>query len=94
MRHPRYVGFVLIMIGFLAQWPTILTFIMFPILVTMYVRLAKREEREAVAAFGDAYSAYAAGTPAFAPRVNRPARRQEPALTPSTAGHHQASHAA
>lgn len=44
MRHPQYVGFVLIMIGFLFQWPTLVTLIMFPILVFMYWRLALKEE--------------------------------------------------
>src|SRR3989304_4422916 len=44
IRHPQYVGFVLIMFGFLAQWPTILTLAMFPVLVYMYVRLAGREK--------------------------------------------------
>lgn len=43
-----------IMVGFLLQWPTLLTLIMFPILVTMYVRLAHREERKVQAEFGDA----------------------------------------
>jgi len=43
----RYVEFVLIMSGFLLQWPTLVTLAMFPILVTMYVLLARREEREA-----------------------------------------------
>ncbi|NIV48243.1 MAG: isoprenylcysteine carboxylmethyltransferase family protein, partial [Gammaproteobacteria bacterium] len=40
IRHPQYVGFVLIMVGFLVQWPTLVTLTMFPILVYMYVRLA------------------------------------------------------
>jgi protein-S-isoprenylcysteine O-methyltransferase Ste14 len=53
VRHPQYVGFVLIMLGFLVQWPTLLTLLMFPILVTMYVKLAQREEREALAEFGE-----------------------------------------
>jgi protein-S-isoprenylcysteine O-methyltransferase Ste14 len=68
VRHPQYVGFVLIMLGFLLQWPTLLTFVMFPILVTMYVRLARREEREALAEFGDVYARYMAAVPAFLPR--------------------------
>ena len=46
LRHPQYVGFILILFGFLLQWPTLLTLLMFPILVTMYVRLARREECE------------------------------------------------
>jgi protein-S-isoprenylcysteine O-methyltransferase Ste14 len=71
VRHPQYVGFILIMFGFLLQWPTILTLLMFPILVYMYVRLARREEAQAAKAFGDAYSRYAAETPAFVPTLGR-----------------------
>jgi len=67
VRHPQYIGFVLILTGFLLQWPTLLTVAMYPILVIMYVRLARREEREIEARFGDAYRAWAAGTPAFIP---------------------------
>jgi protein-S-isoprenylcysteine O-methyltransferase Ste14 len=73
VRHPQYVGFVAILFGFLLQWPTLPTLIMFPILVTMYVRLARREEREALARFGAAYARYAAETPAFIPRLREPA---------------------
>ena len=67
VRHPQYVGFVLVMFGFLLQWPTVLTLIMFPILVLMYVRLAHHEEREALAEFGDEYRDYVARVPAFFP---------------------------
>lgn len=55
IRHPQHAGFVLIMIGFLLQWPTLLTLGMFPILVRMYMRLARREEREALAQFDRKY---------------------------------------
>lgn len=71
VRHPQYVGFVLIMLGFLLQWPTLPTLAMFPILVTMYVRLARQEERDALAEFGERYARYAATTPAFFPRLSR-----------------------
>jgi protein-S-isoprenylcysteine O-methyltransferase Ste14 len=69
VRHPQYVGFILIMLGFLLQWPTLPTLIMFPILVYLYVRLARREEREALAEFGEPYARYMAKTPAFFPRL-------------------------
>lgn len=69
LRHPQYVGFVTVMFGFLLQWPTIVTLILFPILVGVYARLAFREEREALAAFGDAYENYRATVPAFVPRI-------------------------
>ena len=71
IRHPQYVGFVLIMFGFLLQWPTLLTLLMFPVLATMYVRLARREEREALAAFGERYRRYMTEVPAFVPRLGR-----------------------
>lgn len=75
IRHPQYVGFVLIMAGFLLQWPTMLTLLMFPVLVWMYVRLARNEEREALAEFGEEYQRYAAATPPFFPRLAGLARR-------------------
>ena len=68
IRHPQYAAFVLIMFGFLVQWPTLLTLAMFPVLAYMYVRLARREEREVAAEFGQEYKRYAARTPAFIPR--------------------------
>ncbi|MGW0751128.1 methyltransferase family protein [Streptomyces sp. NPDC002587] len=68
VRHPQYDGFLLIMIGFLLQWPTLPTLIMFPILVYVYARLARSEEREVAARFGEEWTAYAARTPAFWPR--------------------------
>ncbi|RUW38049.1 MULTISPECIES: isoprenylcysteine carboxylmethyltransferase family protein [unclassified Mesorhizobium] len=71
VRHPQYVGFILVMLGFLVQWPTLLTLAMFPVLVVMYVRLAQAEEREAVAEFGDAYRAYMKHVPGFLPRLDR-----------------------
>jgi methanethiol S-methyltransferase len=71
IRHPQYVAFVLIMFGFLLQWPTILTLAMFPILVWMYVRLARREEREVQAELGEEYARYARRVPAFIPRLGR-----------------------
>ncbi len=67
VRHPQYIGFVMIMFGFLLQWPTILTVIMFPILVYMYYRLARREEQDSRETFGQAWEIYAAHVPAFIP---------------------------
>ena len=68
VRHPQYIGFVLIMTGFLLQWPTLVTLAMFPVLVFMYVRLARREEQDAREEFGDAYRRYEKDTPAFLPK--------------------------
>ena len=75
VRHPQYGGFILIMVGFLMQWPTIVTLAMFPVLVAMYVRLARREEREVREEFGEEYERYAARVPAFFPRLRRASRK-------------------
>jgi len=72
IRHPQYAGFVVIMTGFLLQWPTLITLVMFPILVYVYVRLARREEQEALVQFGDEYLRYMDRTPAFLPRLGAP----------------------
>lgn len=63
------MGFIVIMTGFLLQWPTLVTLVMFPILVVVYVRLAHREEREVAAVLGEAWSVYAAVTPRWFPRL-------------------------
>lgn len=68
VRHPQYSAFIMVMLGFLFQWPTLPTLVMFPILVVVYVRLARREEHDALAAFGEQYELYAAVTPRFVPR--------------------------
>ncbi len=80
VRHPQYVAFILIMFGFLLQWPTLITLVMFPILVFMYVSLAKREEREVLAEFGETYARYAAVTPRFFPRPGHATHPGESAM--------------
>jgi len=69
VRHPQYVGFILIMAGFLFQWPTLVTLVMFPVLVVMYLRLARREEAEARAEFGAGYEEYAREIPGWIPQL-------------------------
>src|SRR3546814_495892 len=71
IRHPQYLGFILVMFGFLLQWPTLLTLLMFPVLVVMYVRLARTEERDAIASFGTDYESYRRRVPGFIPRLAR-----------------------
>lgn len=68
IRHPQYLAFVLILLGFLLQWPTLLTLLMFPILLFMYGRLAVTEEAELRAQFGEVFESYARRTPRFFPR--------------------------
>ena len=70
-RHPQYVAFILIMFGFLLQWPTIPTVVMFPILLVVYVSLANKEEKTVISEFGDEYLLYMAKTPAWIPNFTR-----------------------
>ena len=67
VRHPQYIAFIAIMFGFLLQWPTLLTLLMFSVLVAMYVHLAHAEEAEARLTFGASYDRYAAAVPAWFP---------------------------
>jgi protein-S-isoprenylcysteine O-methyltransferase Ste14 len=69
IRHPQYTAFMVIMVGFLVQWPTLPTLVMFPILIWLYVRLARREEQDAVSMFGERYAQYAQKTPRFIPNI-------------------------
>lgn len=70
LRHPQYLAFVLIMVGFLLQWPTLPTLLMFPVLLLMYGRLAITEETEMRHLFGTTYDDYAKRTPRFFPTLN------------------------
>jgi methanethiol S-methyltransferase len=67
VRHPQYTGLFLFILGFLIQWPTLLTVLMTPILLYAYVRLARREERMMHDRFGAAYMQYVNRTPMFFP---------------------------
>ncbi len=69
VRHPQYVGFLVIMVGFLLQWPTIPTLVMFPVLIVIYRRLSLQEERAVAAEFGTDWEDYARRTPRFIPRL-------------------------
>ena len=71
IRHPQYVGFALIMTGFLVQWPTLLTLVLYPVMLIAYVRLAIHEERDTLARHGSEYQRYMAAVPRFFPRRRR-----------------------
>nr|WP_306264842.1 isoprenylcysteine carboxylmethyltransferase family protein [Pararhizobium sp. IMCC3301] len=71
VRHPQYLGFILVLTGFLVQWPTLLTLAMYPVLIWMYVRLARAEKRETRANFGAQFDTYAARVPAFVPALTQ-----------------------
>ena len=67
VRHPEYLGILLASLAFLIQWPTIPTLVMSPILLVAYYKLAKREERELEAKFGDSYRSYELKVPMMIP---------------------------
>ncbi|MGH8221920.1 MAG: methyltransferase family protein [Woeseiaceae bacterium] len=71
VRHPQYLGLILVIVALNIQWPTILTLLMAPVLIVMYVRQARREDKELEARFGGAFASYAARVPAFLPRLSR-----------------------
>ncbi len=71
VRHPQYTGFALMIIGFLVQWPTIITLIMAPVLLVMYAKLAKKEEKTMIEQFGEKYTEYSKQVPAFIPTIRR-----------------------
>jgi protein-S-isoprenylcysteine O-methyltransferase Ste14 len=68
IRHPQYTGFFLFLIGSSINWPTLITLAMLPVLLVVYYRLAKQEEADALARFGDAYRRYQARSGMFWPR--------------------------
>ena len=71
MRHPQYAGLILVVVAFLIQWPTVITLVMFPILVITYRRLATREEADLDAGFGARYATYKHLVPMFFPRPSK-----------------------
>lgn len=69
IRHPQYTGLLLLSFGLVANWATLPTLILFPIMLVMYVRLALREERDMFEEFGDAYRNYMKRTKMFIPFI-------------------------
>lgn len=68
VRHPQYLGLILVVLALNIQWPTIPTLLMAPVLIVMYVRQARREDRDLEGRFGGAFARYASRVPAFVPR--------------------------
>jgi protein-S-isoprenylcysteine O-methyltransferase Ste14 len=71
VRHPQYLGLILLTAGIDFLWPTFSTIVMWPILVFLYYRLAKEEEGVLAVRFGEEYKQYAKKVPRFIPRWNR-----------------------
>lgn len=85
VRHPQYLGLILVILGFNIQWPTLPTLLMAPVLILMYIRLARREDEELAARFGLAFHEYAARVSGFRPWPPR-AVVDVPAVEPEGGG--------
>ena len=69
IRHPQYLGIILITTVWLFAWPTLITAIMWPILLFSYYRLAKKEENEMEKQFGEKYLEYKKRVPMLLPHL-------------------------
>jgi protein-S-isoprenylcysteine O-methyltransferase Ste14 len=69
IRHPQYLGLFLISTGMLVEWMTLPLLVMFPVIIIMYVRLAKREEQDMIEEFGEEYKSYMEATKMFIPKI-------------------------
>jgi protein-S-isoprenylcysteine O-methyltransferase Ste14 len=67
IRHPQYTGFLLITLGMIFEWATIPLLVMWPILVVMYYKLARKEEGYMIKEFGNKYIEYRKKTSMFIP---------------------------
>ena len=70
MRHPRYIGYWLMALGFAITTGLTFMWIFFAWLVTGLVLLARLEEREMRKRFGTAYTSYMKRVPAFIPHFS------------------------
>jgi len=69
IRHPQYTGLLLLSLGMLIEWATLPLMILYPVMIFIYVRLAKREETDMLSEFGDDYIAYKKHTKMFIPFI-------------------------
>jgi protein-S-isoprenylcysteine O-methyltransferase Ste14 len=53
------------------HWPTIFSVALFPIVLVVFTWLARKEERNMVAAFGEVYRTYQDKVPMFLPRLTQ-----------------------
>jgi protein-S-isoprenylcysteine O-methyltransferase Ste14 len=71
VRHPQYLGLILLTAGIDFLWPTFSTLAMWPILVFLYYRLAKEEDGVLEVRFGQEYKEYTKKVPGFIPSWSR-----------------------
>lgn len=71
VRHPQYVGFLLITLGLNVWWLTFITLALWPVVIIVYYKLAKTEDKEAEEEFGEEYLEYKRRVPGWIPRIRR-----------------------
>ncbi len=69
VRHPQYIGFIAVIVGFLIQWPTLVTMVMAPVLIARYLLLAKKEEQNMLRRYAKEYTVYIQKVPAWIPKI-------------------------
>lgn len=68
VRHPQYSGLFIGLFGEgVVHWPTIFSVTLYPLIIVAYTLLARREERQMLAQFGDGYRRYRERVPMFFP---------------------------
>jgi len=71
IRHPQYLGFLLLTLGMNILWITISALLLWHILAILYYRLAKEEDKELEERFGEEYLKYKRVVPMLMPRIHR-----------------------
>jgi protein-S-isoprenylcysteine O-methyltransferase Ste14 len=71
IRHPQYLGFLMITLGMNLLWVTITTFFLWPLLVVLYYRLAKQEDKTMRETFGETFQEYETSVPMFIPHFRK-----------------------
>lgn len=69
IRHPQYTGFFMITMGVMMTWATIPLLLLYCLLLVLYYRLAKTEEKDMETEFGDRYLEYKKSTKMFIPYI-------------------------
>jgi protein-S-isoprenylcysteine O-methyltransferase Ste14 len=68
VRHPQYTGLFIALFGEgIVHWPTLFSIALFPVIVLVYVRLARKEEKKVIEKFGEEYLEYRRHVPMFLP---------------------------
>jgi protein-S-isoprenylcysteine O-methyltransferase Ste14 len=69
VRHPQYLGFLLITLGMNVLWVTFSTLLLWPVLAFLYYRLAKEEDKQLEETFGEEFIEYKSEVPSFIPKL-------------------------